>query len=451
MSTASSDDTPGDDTPPPGSDEPSRSGFHQRDPAAIAEEAALGEDGPTQVALVQDFYRQMFELVGDEAWRDDPVGPLGNQWRGVGGAQSTYYLMNIATVIWELMRNASPGVGRTITQRLKTMLRPSDDHAYEEALVELEIGGMIASRVSPVLLEPLVPRDWRPSQGEQPTSPDYGVRVPEGLVTVEVTVWHWEAYAAWQRMSDAIHTALSARMLKRGVARNVRIELPIGSPQEVVEFLWSHEFCDRVCDTESGEIVTTDSAAPRPIRAAWRPMLHFPDPDNIDWDAVAANGGPPFAAGPNVGQMFGYSINPCIGDDDHSAALESLRRSIDRKKRQRDPNLPHLVAVCPTFPRIAVSPSEFANTWDVFGPLIDERLWPNPKYRWLSGILEHNTSRVAPPSQLAYFVGYGPNPNAAVPVPETMDRALKGEAEFHLMWQRPRRPEAGPQPSQGSA
>src|SRR5258708_7292675 len=33
---------------------------------------------------------------------------------------------------------------------------------------------------------------------------------------------------------------------KRGVARNVRIELPIGSSLEVVEFLWSHEFCDRV-------------------------------------------------------------------------------------------------------------------------------------------------------------------------------------------------------------
>jgi hypothetical protein len=32
-------------------------------------------------------------------------------------------------VILELMRNASPGVGRTITQRLRKMLRPSDDHA----------------------------------------------------------------------------------------------------------------------------------------------------------------------------------------------------------------------------------------------------------------------------------------------------------------------------------
>jgi hypothetical protein len=435
----------------PNTDEDLRPRFHQRDAAAIAEEAALGEHWPLQVAGMQDFYRQIFELVGEEAWPDDPVGPFGDQWRGVGGAQSTYYLLNVATVILELMRNASPGVGRTITQRLRTVLRPSHDHAYEEALVELEVGGMLASRVSPVLLEPLVPRDWRPSEGEQPMSPDYGVRVPEGLVTVEVTVWHWEAYAAWHRMNETIHTALSARMLKRGVGRNVRIELPIRSPQDTVEYLWSHEFCDRVCDTESGEIVTTHGAASRPIRAAWRPMLHFPDPGNIDWDTVAANGGLPFAAGPNIGQMFGYSVNPCINDDDRNDALDSLRRSIDRKKRQRDPNLPHLVAIGPTFPRIAVSPSEFANTWDVLGPLIDQRLWPNPKYRWLSGILEHNTSRVAPPSQLSYFVGYAPNPNAAIPVPETMDRALKGEAEFHSMWQRPRRPEVGPLSSQSSA
>jgi hypothetical protein len=416
--------------------------FGQRDASAIAEEAALGENGPLQVKRVQDFYLQIFELVGDETWPYEPVGPLGNQWRGIGGAQSTYYLINVATVLWKLMGDASPGVGRTITPRLKTMFRPSDDFAYEEALVELEIGGMVAPRVSPVLFEPLVPRNWRPAQGEQPMSPDYGVRVPEGLVTVEVTVWHWEAYAAWQRMNVAIHTALSARMMKRGVARNVRIELPIGSPQELVKDLWSHEFCDQVCDNEYGDIVTTDGATPRPIRAAWRPMLHFPDPDNINWDAVAANGGPPFTAGPNIGQMFGYSINPCINDDDRNEALDSLRRSIDRKKRQRDPNLPHLVAISPTFQRVAVSPSEFAKTWDVCGPLIDGRLWPNPKYQWLSGILEHNTNRVAPPSELSYFLGYTPNPNATVPVPKTMDRALKGEAEFHVMWQRPRRPEA---------
>jgi hypothetical protein len=154
MSTLSSDDQPGDDASSPhDSAEHPRPGFHERDPVAIAAEAALSEDGPIQVARLQDFFRQIFELIEDEAWPDAPVGPLGNQWRGVGGAQSTYYLMNVANVIMELMRNASPGVGRTITQRLRTMLRPSDDHAYEEALVELEVGGLIATRVSPVLLE----------------------------------------------------------------------------------------------------------------------------------------------------------------------------------------------------------------------------------------------------------------------------------------------------------
>jgi hypothetical protein len=61
----------------------------------------------------------------------------------------------------------------------------------------------------------------------------------------------------------------------------------------------------------------------------------------------------------------------------------------------------------------------------------------------LSGVLQHRINRVAPPPDLAYFLDYNPNPNAAIPAPETLMRALTGEAEFHLMWQRPRRPEAG--------
>jgi hypothetical protein len=106
------------------------------------------------------------------------------------------------------------------------------------------------------------------------------------------------------------------------------------------------------------------------------------------------------------------------------------------------------VALASTFSQIAVGPNEFANTWDVLGPLIEERLWPNPRYRWLSGVLHHRSCRVAPPSDLAYFDDYNPNPNAAVLAPETLMRALTGETEFHLMWQRPRRPEAAPLRSQ---
>lgn len=428
--------------PPSPSGEANRTGFHQRDPAVVAAEAALGPDGIEQVERLQDVYQQIFELIDEDRWPEYPEGPLATHWWGLGGQQSTYYLMSIAAVILDLMANASPGVGRTIKQRLRTILRPPDDHAYEEALVELEVGGMLARQVSPVLLEPLVPAELR-SRPNPPMSPDYGLRVPESLCTVEVTVWHWEAYAAWHRMYTNVTETLSARMKKFEIARSVRILLPIGSPPELVRTLWSHEFCSMISDNESGEIATTASAAPRPIRVTWSPMPQFENYESVDWAAAASAG--TMVVAPGQGFAYGLSVNPSIDDDDRRSALASLRRSIDRKKRQCDPTLPHFLAISPAFPEIPISPSEFATTWDVFGPLIEGRLWPNKRYSWLSGILQHTPMRVAPPSQLSYWVGYNPNPNAALPAPDTMTRVLNGEAEFHMMWQRPRRPEASPQ------
>jgi hypothetical protein len=268
-------------------------------------------------------------------------------------------------------------------------------------------------------------------------SPDYGVRVPESLVTIEVTVWHWEAYAAWHRMYKALHEILSRRLRKRGISKHVRILLPIGSPQEIVKWLWSNDFCAMLADQESGSIETVAGVAPKPIRVNWCPMPHFDSMENVDWEAVAATGGQ-FTVGGGLAHSFGLAVNPCIDDEARDSALASLRRSIDLKKRQCDPTLPHFLAISPTFPRIAASPDRFANTWEVFGPLIEGRLWPNERYSWLSGILQCTPNRVAPSDGNPYFIGYNPNPNAAVPAPETAMRALTGQAEFHMMWQRPR-------------
>ena len=147
--------------------------------------------------------------------------------------------------------------------------------------MELEIGGMFASRVSRFYLNHCCRRIGGPNGASSPCHPTMASWCPRSRYRRGHCL-ALEAYAAWHRMSGAIHTIFSARMLRRGVARNVCIELPIGSPREVVEFLWSHEFCDRVCDTESGAIVTNDSAAPRPIQADWSPMLHFADEASID-------------------------------------------------------------------------------------------------------------------------------------------------------------------------
>ena len=89
------------------------------------------------------------------------------------------------------------------------------------------------------------------------------------------------------------------------------------------------------------------------------------------------------------------------------------------------------MAISPTFAQIPIGPNQFVNTWDVFGPLIEERLWPNDRYSWLSGILQFTSVRVTPPAADTSFIGYNPNPNAAVPAPETATRVMTGQAEFH--------------------
>ena len=90
--------------------------FHNGDPVALAEAANLGDGGPEEVVQVQGFYRQVFELVDDAAWAEDPVGPLGNHWRGVGNGQSTNYLINIADMLQRLAGNVSPGsVGQSFS------------------------------------------------------------------------------------------------------------------------------------------------------------------------------------------------------------------------------------------------------------------------------------------------------------------------------------------------
>ena len=83
-----------------------------------------------------------------------------------------------------------------------------------------------------------------------------------------------------------------------------------------------------------------------------------------------------------------------MGDD--GAAQERVqdfyRQIFELVQDEEWPNAP--VGPRSAIPRIAVKANEFANTWDVLGPLIEERLWPNPRYSWLSGVLQHRTNRV---------------------------------------------------------
>lgn len=120
--------------------EPPRPGFCEREAAELAEEAKFGGDGQLAVERVQGFYRQVFELVGEEVWPDDPVGPLGTLScvpSGVPNRPDT--LMNVGNVLSQLMGKRLARGRQDAYPELRTVLRPPDDHAYEEASTDLEV------------------------------------------------------------------------------------------------------------------------------------------------------------------------------------------------------------------------------------------------------------------------------------------------------------------------
>ncbi|MGX9789626.1 hypothetical protein [Mycobacterium sp. MMS18-G62] len=412
-----------------------RPGFLAQDPEVIAAEdgrnAPPGAATPVHdIRRAQDFYRALFQKLEDQAWNDAPRGPLAEHWQRVDGWKSTNYVVRLASVIDRFVPHIYPGLTPNFYRKLKSLLRPNDSFRYEETLVELEVGSSLSEIITPIELEPLVPLSQKLAPNP-PKSPDYGLWLPESNVTVEVTVWHWETYAAWERMYDQIYTTLCKRLQLDGVRRQLRIELPINSPQEAISWLTNRRLCKEIRERDfGGRVFGADTGAPIVIR--WSPVLHF----DSGRDIAAVNA---TRVGPevhwtegvdNIGSVVAVSGSACITEDRAVVGLSSLRRAIDHKKAQRDPARAHFLAMGLNSPKA---------TWDAFGPIIEGRIWPNPKYSWLSGILEYSPVRT---TKEGSFLGYNPNPNAAVPAPDSMMRLMSGREQFHTMWRRPRRHEA---------
>ena len=209
--------------------------------------------------------------------------------------------------------------------------------AFEETLVELEVGSLISDWYNSFVLEFLVPVEQR-FQPDKPRSPDYGITLPDTQVLVEVTVWHWEARAAWERTREAVYQTMQLRLQKRGASgRDVHIELPLGATPNVREIIVHRDVVNRIAEDEAGSM-TFEVGARRPAELTWRtvPLLHFADRDSIDWKLVAATGAAGFTTGPVppedlVGHTFRVSADPCITEEDLEGGFNSLRR-VDRSE-----------------------------------------------------------------------------------------------------------------------
>lgn len=375
-------------------------------PEGIPADAAAGE-----VRWAQELYADLFKRLGETTWPEQPVGPLTYHWQSARG-QSATYLINLAITLKRLHDDMTAKSTELFWDKVRMVFGPNSDEAFEELLVELEVGSELTILSSPVSFESLVPKEFHYS-ANKPKSPDYGLKYFDSFVAVEVTVWHWETFFAWWRLQTAINETMSKRLEKMGTQRSVRLELPVKADQSARTLFTSRELCSQIAASPSG-FVEHEVGCQDPAKLTWQSLETVDDPK---WGRVImSEDGVPVASGYGIGHCFSWSVNPCLSEESFDDSMKSLRKAIDRKRKQAPASGPYLVAL---------SLANGHTDWGMFSPLIQERLWPNPGYKWLSGIIEFTPNRFIPRFRDDFSLALIVNPNAAYPLPTGFSEGKK--------------------------
>ncbi|WP_156746212.1 hypothetical protein [Mycobacterium sp. 1423905.2] len=396
--------------------------------------------GAAAVAWAQQQLWEIFEGAGIDVSSIDPAESLATHLRLAAG-QSATYLINLAITLCRLRERTTIGSQDLFWNKVRLLFRRTSNTAYEELLVELEVGSEISIICSPIEFEVMVPKSVQ-KVSSKPPSPDYAIAYRDTRILVEATVWHWEAVAAWARLQEVIHETLKKRLHDNfNIQRRIRLELPINANPRARDDITSREVCMRIAESDSGD-AEFDVGCESPARMTWEPVLWGGDvPDEIRDVIQLISGADPGPAGEDAakniawtpsgavggtgegGSIFAWAVNPCFTEQSLEEAIVSIRNSINRKKKQASGQHPFLLALSLN--------NSWAN-WDVLSPILNTRLWPNAKYKWLSGIIEYRPDRFRfkGPYEVAFRVNA--NPYAELPVP----------ADFLLgrMWHVPRTP-----------
>jgi hypothetical protein len=361
-------------------------------------------------------YKDIFADL-DPEWPNNPRGPLATHWR----AESVYsvtYLIHVARVLRQLSnRNVTTKSTPILRTKVKTLLRPPSPNAYEETLIELEVAAALSERISPISFEPLVPPSLSDAPSK-PRSPDFGLRLPESDVTVEVSVWHWQALRDWDSKINRLRTLLGSKLNKAGLRRHVHVELPIRLSDSDLKFLTAKTVLQQMAAATGELTVETNASA----IMQWFEMPHFESIEQVDFTQLPPNVNSA-VVGSAIGSAFGFSYRPIVDDSWIEHCLPSLRKALDRKSAQRHESLPHVLTLGLGHHRLH---------WDWILPMFSQRIWPNDKYRWISALCAFSPQRDwqlnAPPTRLSFEW----NPGATVRVPESLRGVAEGRETHHL-------------------
>lgn len=365
----------------------------------------------------REVYRDLFRKLEIENWPDNPVGAL-RVWWTQEGTQTACYLIYVASIFHRLCRNVTSRSEQIFYEKSKRLFTELSDAVFAEQFAELEVAFILSHVMSPISFEPMVPVEQIGS-ANQPKSPDFGIRLPSGDIAIEVTVWHWQSLRDWDAAQEQISVRLGARLRRAGLARQVELGLPLHVQGADIEAIASSGVVDTM-RAPAGSTTVNLSDGEATLR--WAELPVFPSFGEMAGSPQMAEGFGMGAVG-STEKPFGFSVHPLFDERAFDEAATSLRKALDRKRRQTVDGLPNIIALGLGHHRL---------DWAWVLPMFAERIWPNLKYKWITALAAFTPERAWDQPTGTAMITFDWNPNAAIPAPQPLRDVAEGRATFHL-------------------
>ncbi len=390
------------------------------------DETIFASDAPQRA---RDYLPRLFGRL-DPNWLENPVGPLARLWRAPG---CELELIDLARVLDTVGRNITkrsvPEFARKVRELLRfkskksrDLLRPKSETSYIEAMAELQFIAVLSERASPIALAPLVPTDDFASP-RRLKSPDLGIRLPDGDVTIEVTVLYVQALTFWRESADHLFDALLHGVRKAGVARSVNLRIDLGFNYRKIPDRQIREMVRQVVERPQGTINLTAKDG-LGAEIAWRLVPILPSPKS-EQEIPAALGQLPqdwtvAILGNATGALHG-SLDVRRDEFVEEPIYRSLCNTLKTKRKQCGHQGPFLVVVQPGDTKLKAEWIE---------ELLERRIWPDRDYKKITAVLIQIPRVSFDKASPGHKVIVSLNRNATNPATGALLEMLEGKKKF---------------------
>lgn len=351
---------------------------------------------------VRDLWRRALGKAAPD-WLERPRGWFGRRWYSESPVDAAY-IVELTAHLTYLYARVSPDSRDKLERKLDQLLEIECERQADELISELVLGAVLAES-GVVEVEPLVPLSA--PRASLPPSPDFAMEVQGQRAMFEVTVFHMERLREWEAAVRKIERLLQRQQEQHHYFRDISVTAPLALRQgHIIE----REF--RALGKEIARVGQGDyeiCADSHMIKFTWSSLpIEVSDPRGFS--ALQLPNGRRLVIPGEVLTATVQSVGMHVDlpkEELNELFLRSLRHTLNEKRQRqlRGEGVNILV----------IKPGQKKITPDHIRTVLHERIFPNQRYSWLSGvvILEMNFFGNTGFKGVTTFT---PNPNASCPL-----------------------------------